>query len=435
MTQYLVLLILFTLSAAAQSAFSLEDAWQMALEKNLSLQREKAVLQSTQKQVEIERSSLLPSLAVVAGLSYTSELPQLNLPVNLPGVSGLEVGVKDKYDVAIQASQALFTGFRNRSLLKAAHRGTEAAGLDVSARENQLLLEVGLSFSRLQLINNTQTTIREGLNRTRRQLEYMRRLLAADQLVPFDTLVAANRLLSLTLQLQRLEDDRAVQTQQFWDLIRGEGTPPNAFAEFLLPAADPGTLAACRERALQQRPEMGALAARRQAGEARLGAIRSALWPQVYGQAAWHYGRPGADMFSDQWMGYATAGVQVQWQLWDWGKTRNMARQNTLANRQIDLAGQELKDGIRQQVDAAYRRWQSGQKQLAIQEKIVAQEHLRRDLAQSRYREGQIDQLTLDDSESTLLEAELEAQRARIAVQQDLLQLMFATGDIGKLAK
>ena len=140
-------------------------------------------------------------------------------------------------------------------------------------------------------------------------------------------------------------------------------------------------------------------------------------------------------MFSDQWMGYATAGVQVQWQLWDWGKTRNMARQNTLANRQIDLAGQELKDGIRQQVDAAYRRWQSGQKQLAIQEKIVAQEHLRRDLAQSRYREGQIDQLTLDDSESTLLEAELEAQRARIAVQQDLLQLMFATGDIGKLAK
>ncbi|HQV32545.1 MAG TPA: TolC family protein, partial [Calditrichia bacterium] len=110
MTQYLVLLILFTLSAAAQSAFSLEDAWKMALEKNLSLQREKAVLQSTQKQVEIERSSLLPSLAVVAGLSYTSELPQLNLPVNLPGVSGLEVGGKDKYDVAIQASQALFTG-------------------------------------------------------------------------------------------------------------------------------------------------------------------------------------------------------------------------------------------------------------------------------------------------------------------------------------
>ena len=48
-------------------------------------------------------------------------------------------------------------------------------------------------------------------------------------------------------------------------------------------------------------------------------------WPRVGADLRAHYGRPGVDAMANDWMGYATAGVSLDWPLWDAG-ARSSAR-------------------------------------------------------------------------------------------------------------
>ena len=173
------------------------------------------------------------------------------------------------------------------------------------------------------------------------------------------------------------------------------------------------------ERDAQQVAALGALDARVQAAREAIAQRKAELRPKVDGSAAWHLARPGVDPIANEWMGYATAGVRLRWNLWDRNLTRRRVAEATHearalearrdeARRVADLALVQAKD----QVDAARGQWR-----LAVERAEV--EARRLPLMEARWRNGAATEKEWLDATDDLRMAEVEralgAARLRLA--------------------
>ncbi|NIW78050.1 MAG: TolC family protein, partial [Calditrichae bacterium] len=58
----------------------LEDAWQIALKKNLSLKQVEKSIRQAEEEIKIQRTEFLPSIGGFASYRYQSEIPSLEIP-------------------------------------------------------------------------------------------------------------------------------------------------------------------------------------------------------------------------------------------------------------------------------------------------------------------------------------------------------------------
>lgn len=432
-SRYLLLTILALLPARGQTTVTLPEAWNIALENNLTLQQQQKAIHQAREEVAIQKTGYLPVFSGSATFSYQSELPRLELPIPILNRDfTAEVGVKEQYHLGLAVNQPIFTGFRIRNLVKAAREREQAQALQDSTLRRQLLLQTGLLFYQLQLNLIQQEVLQEGIRRVDYRLQQARHLFHAEQAAAFDTLEVANRKLQYQSQLHHLRNLYRVLLTQFRHVLNTEA-PLDVerlaveTVDLSLKSAD-GYLAV----ALAHRPELKQLAALQQAEFYRSRSLQSAYFPQIYASASYHYARPGVNFFSDKWMTYYTFGVGLQWEIWNWNRDRLRVQQSRLEYDKLDLQSRQLLQTVRQQVIEAYEYLQTAREQILFQRQIVAQERERYRITESKYAEGQTANLEVSAAETSLLEAELLLQQNYIQWYQYKLQLDFATGVIGE---
>ena len=76
------------------------------------------------------------------------------------------------------------------------------------------------------------------------------------------------------------------------------------------------------------------------------GALRGGLWPRVGADLRGHYGRPGVDVFANDWTPYATAAVSLDWPLWDAGARTSAASQAAARARQTAARRDDVTDAV-----------------------------------------------------------------------------------------
>jgi len=429
----LINVFLVSMPVWAQNSLTLPEAWDIALENNISLQQQEKAIQQAQKEVSVQKTGYLPSFSALASFNYQSELPTLVLPFSLPGVEpGIEIGVKDQYDLGVAVNQPIFTGFRTMNLIKAAREREQAQKIQKTSTKNQLLLQSGLIYYELQLNLTQQAVLQEAIQRVDYHLQQVRNFYFAAQAAAFDTLEAANRKLLYQSQLQNLRNVYRVQLTKFRHVLNTEqmiDIERQSIENIDLSLAPLDDFMAA---ASLNRPELRQIMALQQAEGYRAKSLRSAYYPQVYASASYHYGRPGINFFDDKWMNFYTFGVGLQWEFWNWNRDRRRVEQSKLEYQKLDLQSQQLLLDIKQQVTEAYEMLQSTRDQIHFQRQIVSQEQERYRITENKYGEGLATNLDLSTAETSLIEAELQLQQNYIRWYQYRLQLDFAIGEIGE---
>lgn len=117
----LTLTVLALFPALAQTTVTLPEAWNIALENNLTLQQQQKAIQQAREETAIQKTSYLPVFNGSATFYYQSSLPIQEVPIPLLNQEfTIEIGVKDQYNLGLTVNQPIFTGFRTRNLVKAA---------------------------------------------------------------------------------------------------------------------------------------------------------------------------------------------------------------------------------------------------------------------------------------------------------------------------
>ena len=428
------LIILIFLPANIFAQLSLNEAFQLLEKNNLSLKQLEHTISQSEHEINIQQTNYYPVISSSVSYNHISELASLEIPFQIPGVTipAIEAGAKDQFDLALLIKQPVFTGFRTKNLVKAANQQHQAEQIKKDILHNQLLFQFGQLFRKVQLNLLQQEVLQQSIKRADLQLQKITYLLDAQQATGFDTLEVANRKLQISNQLLKLEHVESILKSKLLFLLNVE-----KIGEIEIPGLnkiklDLNDIQFYQNIAIGQRPELNQVSALQKAQSFRVKVIQSMFYPQIFANATYHYARPGVNFFKDEWMNYYTFGVNLQWELWNWNRTKRQSEKTRLAVHQLDLKSQELVLNIKQEVTEVFQYLLTTREQVNLQAKLVQQEKKRYQLINRKFEQQLATTLDVSDSENKLREAELALQNTYIEWFLYQLQMDYVTGIIGK---
>jgi outer membrane protein TolC len=421
-------------SAQDAGVLTLDDAWRIALEKNLTLGQQELLLRQSQEELRIQRAGYLPTLSLLGSYGYTSEVAEIQLQLPIPGVTlpKRQAGTYDRYDAAASIDQPLFTGFRIRNQVRAADMQVQAQAARQDAVRNQILLLVGTLYFQTQENELQQQVLEQAAERAGSHLDRTRSFFLAKQATAFDTLEVANRKLELGNQLEMLKSLHEVLTSKLAHAINMASEP--RVSPVTVDAIDlsVGGLDEYVAQALAERAELKEMSSLEKGQLYRMRAVRAAQFPQLYANASYHYARPGVNYFEDQWMDYYTVGLNVRWQVWNWLQDQRQVEKARLDRERLGLQLRQLELDVRQQVTEAYQQLKTARQQIELQRRLVSQEQERYRITRENYEQANATSLDLSMAENTLTSAELMLKNDYMEWFRHKLELQSATGRIGR---
>ncbi len=367
-----------------------------------------------------------PVVGLGGGYQYASEHMRrdLVLGLGLP-TRTLEFGDGHTADVNLGVSVPVFTGGELAATAAAAGVGHEAALRRGDSARLELARGVRQTWCGALGRQAQVDAARLAVGRLARHLESVRAAGAAGAATEEARLRAAAR---LNLAEQRLTQAEAARDSAELALGRLVGQPGRAvvaagdLATPLLADADaPGV-------ALDDRPDVAALALEQQRQRDLATAARGRLLPRVTADLRAHYGRPGVDALANDWMGYATAGVAVDWPLWDRGARSDRSRQAEARARWPAAQGSDLRDaiatmaaGARTALAAAATQERQAGERADLQRRLLA-------MVEGRLAQSAATETEYLDAQDDLAQAEVELALARTRLRLAETALLWALG-------
>ncbi len=424
-----------SLLAQPVEVLTLEKALQLAEENNLSLQQQEQMLQRAFAAVEEARAGYWPRVSLASQLSHISEVPMLSIEP-FPGFSQeIRAGVKDQYDFSVQVVQPIFTGFRLRNQRKSSEVQAREAEVNRQLLKNRIFLQIHQLYYAVQMNHFEQEVARSSMARIENHLQRVKQLLLAQQGTAFDTLEVANRLLKVRTRLRKLQHQKKILLFQLARVLNVPRIDSVAVISLRGRAVQFGPWEQYEQLARQHRPEFALNELKIREFSYRKKTVQGQYFPQVYGQASYHYGRPGVDFFKDEWMTYYQFGVQLQWELWNRGRRKHQVRQIDYLLRKQNLEQQRLWQSIREQILTAYEGMQSALEQIQLHRRLVQQEKKRYEIAFSKYEQGLLSSTDLRDAEIALTLAQHELSKDYLDFLLNQASMRYATGTIGRFGE
>jgi len=421
-------------STTASETLSLEEAWRIALEKNLTLGQQAFLLEQSREELKIQRAGYLPAFSVLGSYGYTSEVPELKLESPIPGLAlpQIQAGTRDRYDAAASVDLPLFTGFRIGNQVRAAEMQFQAQTARKETLKSQILLLVGQLYFQIQENELQQKVLEQAVERAGHHLDRARSFYLAKQATAFDTLEVGNRRLQLESQLEKLVNLHEVLASKLAHAINVTFVPQVAPVAVETVNLSLGELDGYMSQALRERAELKETSSLEKGQLFRMRAVRAAQFPQLYANASYHYGRPGVNFFEDEWMEYYTVGLNLRWQVWNWLQDQRQVKKARLDHERLGLQMEQLELDVRQQVTEAYQQLKTVRQQIELQRRLVSQERERYRITRENYEQANATSLDLSMAENTLASAELTLKQNYMEWFRHKLELQFATGRIGK---
>ena len=320
----LMALLLAAAAPAARAQLTIDSCYALA-RANYPLVTRYGLIEKTRHfNLANAAKGYLPQVALTAQASWQSDVTDIPLDTRRLGLDGVALPEmkRDQYRLAVDVNQTLWDGgaIRSEQAVERTRAEAESRNLDVelyalNGRVNQLFFGLLLTDGRL----SQNRLLQQELTRHCREVE---NLMAGG---------VANRsdLDALRVDLLKARQDEAAlrQTRRAYATMLGRltGRPVTDTTTLVRPAAE-------RPAAGNSRPELALLDARARHIEAQNERIRAGLMPRLGLFVTGGVGRPGLDMFEDDFRAYFTAGVRLQWNL-----SRLYTRRADRAKLRLDL--------------------------------------------------------------------------------------------------
>jgi len=369
-------------------------------------------------------SVLLPSLQVVAGYQRIQEGTFRLYGIDIPGLTPPSV-VADNVTLRVGLQQPLFTGFRLRNQARAAEFRADAASLEEGMTEENVELAIASSYWLLYQTLRVEEAVNENVTRLRSYREDTQRLLETG-------LATRNDALKVEVQLQSA---LLTQIDARNDVVLARMTLNNAMGRPLtvplVPVSEPEDATAAdtlmvlvalhqdsllAERAQAERKDLQASAALAEAARSSASAVRGGYWPQLQLYANYAYLHPNQryQPVIPEFLGSWDVGVNLSFDLWNWGRTARQAEVADAGVRQAEESYAQLRDDVALEVHRAALTVRRAQEKLGVAQLGVEQAEENRRMASDRYKNGLATAADLLDAEVALVQARTSLTGAQV---------------------
>jgi len=411
--------------AEGPTVLNLEEAVRMGLERNQSLQAVREQVKGREYGTKSARGAFGPSLSTSYGYTRLDDRPSTQVPEGFdPDTGRIERdtrhGSRDVWELNINVHQPLFTGFSLLSNFEKARLAHEQSKSQLSRAELDLILEIQTSFLDLLAARENVRVAEDSLARLNSHLDVSRSFYDVG-LAPklevlqaqVDVSEAEQDLISSRNQVDTLES----RLDMLLGLPRYKEVEYEGRLEFVPYTLD---LEQSRDKALQNRPDIIIADKSIQMALKDKRITASDMYPHV--GASFDIFRRGDDptvsgsamQDRSEWR----AGVQMQWKLFEWGRTyyaREEARQQT---RQLVAEYEDLLLQVSFEVKSDYLLIQESRQRIKVARQGLEEARESYRMAQARY-EAQVGTSTdVLDAQANLTAAEARL----ISAESDFLK-------------
>lgn len=433
--RYLLLLILLCLPAMlqAQAPLSLSEALDLARQQNLSLRQQEQMQKLAELEVAIRHGQRLPSLNILGRTSYTSEVAKFDLPTQLTGGRQLqiELGGHDNTTLTLGVLQPLYTGGRLTSQARLAETVRDLEGARRDLLDQRVAYQIHLLFYQAHNLRQEAAIQQASYRRLQTQLDQTRSLFQAAQLMAFDTLRVHNQAMQVQILLDGNARDQQVLLLELARTLDLDAPRPLATLALPPPDAEPLPLDSLQQRALRLRPELQAMRLKLQSAELKKRLAQSAFYPTIEAELGYNIAKPGLNQVANEWMDFARAGINLQWNLWRGNQDRNRVQQANVEREQFSLEEREVLRTVAFEVERSWENMQHARRQVELARRLLAQQQERYRIETIQQQQGLATTNDLLIAEADLTQAELQLERAVIAYYVAEVEMKLATGHIG----
>ncbi|MBI2946672.1 MAG: TolC family protein [Verrucomicrobia bacterium] len=397
-------------SAWLSRPLSMEDAIHLALRQNGTILKGKADLEAAYGVVVQTRAIAIPKVRGTSGYAFDDAVERF--PFAAPGLppDAINPGA-NRWNGNIRVEQTIYEGGRIRSALRTAKLTKEQALLQYQAVVADTLLEVRVAYYEILLAAQLIVVQEASLALLQKELEDTTRRFDAGTVPRFNVLRAEVEIANAKPKLIRAKNAHRIAKNNLANLL-GFRVPaevwedvPITLTEQLEIGPYEVDLPSALGQALERRPELGALQKAERLRKESLTTAKSGRKPTIalfggYGARNSSFG----DDFFNEVSGW-TAGVQLNWELFDGFLTKGKVQQATAL---YERARADLDDTTRRielEVRTAYSNFLEAKEVLESQKKVQEQAEEALRLATVRSDAGTGTQLDVLNAQTALTEA------------------------------
>jgi outer membrane protein len=418
-TFWMVVLTFSSPPLLAQQSLTLEEAIATGQRNNKALQLSSAKVTAATAKASEMSTMLLPSIKLSAGYQRLSDVEPFQVTVPfVPQPIVIAPTVLNNYTTRIALQQPLFTGFKLESNAAAADHLARASELDYALDKADLTLAITTAYWTLYQTLEAKRLIDENVVRLQAIEQDTRYLLKAGMATRNDLLRVQLQL--NTAQLSQIDAANDVQLAMM-HLNSIIGLPLETELQLtsrpLFPA-DPEakvfrleekerTVRSLTEKALASRADVLAMQSRVEAARASVRAARGSGWPQLFLSAGYTYARPNLryQPTRDEFKGTWDLGVQLQFDVWNWGATGDQTDQAEATLLQSELMYEQLKDNITLDVKRQWLAVHRATEKVRVASLAIEQAEENQRTMNDKYRQGLATSTDLLDATVALLQA------------------------------
>ncbi len=379
---------------------------------------------------KIAAGQRLPRIDAAGGYTWVSRTAAIDF--SIPGFfsRSFRFGDGNIYDAAVSASAPLFTGFKLANTEEMLREQEAAASAAWSGSRIELANRVAMQYRTLLVARKSLAIIDEQETYLREIAQTRAAFVAQGQALAIDTLHLSARRIQLAVDRASAEQQRVAALRQLM-LSSGVDAPFDIADE--PPSSSPlETMSVDRlaERAEAQRSELRSLEHAKNASDFAMKTAEGAYYPSVYATGALHYGRPGVDQFKNAWMDYLTAGVRLEWNLFNWGSDRRAAEKQGIEREKAELRESQFRRQVRAQIATLAENLRVRRTMLALIDEQILIEREKLEQTRARLNEGMAVASDLVEAETSLTAARLRREQIALEYQLALTDLATAVGEV-----
>jgi len=422
-------------NAESQTPLSLAEAVRTAVDHNPMVLQSAAQVDAAHSGRSEARVSWLPTIEIrETALRTNSPADAFGLQLmqerfSFPAFTTSDPNNPDpinNFATEFEARMPLFTGGKIRAGVRQASRMEEAAEAMRSHTEAAVELETAKAYMNVLLADRFVTLARQARETTAKHVGQAQDFFEAGMLVESD-------LLQAKVQLARM-DENLVTAENNAQLARAGLNRAMGVSQTTAYVLDPelpglddelAPLDSVLARALRDRRDLVAMAARTEATEAQISQAQGDYWPEIGVMAK--YALNDDRIFGANGESYTIAAM-AKWVPWRWGATRSRVSQA----RGQHVASSYAERGYREQVEFEARSaWQGvveARSRHAAAAQAVAAAERAMAILEDRFGQGVARITELLDAETLADEARVREAKARFDMQTALRTVRFAQG-------
>lgn len=405
---FFLLLFFCCFSRGYAAELRLEQCLELALQNNNALKASQEDVVAALEETVISRAGLLPSLELEGGYSLLDQSERFiidgdSFATGIPPEDvEVLVGNENFYTADLSLKQNLFTGGRLIHLHRRARRLAEKNRQQLKRREREILRDVELAFHEALNARLYADMVGKAVEAKQERLRILKELQQEGYVGKEDLLQQETDLLFTELKLVKGVNRDQLARRRLVQLMAYEGDPEQlvlsatSFNAVLTMSLDDALTAA-----EQYREDLGAAATQVDILGEEVTIARSGYYPQI--SLAGKYTRQKETNLTreDVW----SVAAQLEWPLFEWGRTRAEVRQKKAQKRQAAYQRRELENAVRLEAEQTWRAVKEGEKAIIAHHKQLLAGEYGWALTAERYAAGKVKLVDLIDSEAELLKA------------------------------